>query len=131
MGRRFTLPPWLVAAFILASGAGIVALAAQVATDSPETGSMRQRGGAKCESERIQGYEAKEAAIELTRGKAVRIAHAYGPDRYGRMVVDLEVDGIDIALALVAEGPHKPWDYDGGDPKPDWCAGPARVPAAP
>ena len=35
MARRFTLPPWLVAAFILASGGGIVALAAQAATDAP------------------------------------------------------------------------------------------------
>ena len=157
MAFKFTTPPWLAAALILASGGGIVALAAQAATnapaavywsdgdsgrlpdgtkfrlhdvDSPETGSMKQRGGAKCESERIQGYEAKEAAVELTRGKAVKVAHAYGPDRYGRQVVDLEIDGMDVALSLIAAGTHKAWDYDGGDRKPDWCARQAGVPVA-
>jgi endonuclease YncB( thermonuclease family) len=160
MAFKFTTPPWLAAALILASGGGVVALAAQAAqaatdapaavywsdgdsgrlpdgtkfrlhdVDSPETGSMRQRGGAKCESERIQGYEAKEAAVELTRGKAVKVAHAYGPDRYGRQVVDLEIDGMDVALTLITEGTHKAWDYDGGDRKPDWCARQARVPVA-
>lgn len=155
MAFKATAPPWLVAALILASGGGLVALAAQAATDaqaavywsdgdsgrlpdgtrfrlhdvdSPETGSMKQRGGASCESERIQGYEAKEASVELTRGKAVKVAHAYGLDRYGRQVVDLEIDGIDVALTLIAEGTHKAWDYDGGDRKPDWCARQAGVP---
>ena len=134
MAHMFKAPPWLTAALILASGGGIVALAAQAATDSPgavywsdgdsgrlpdgtkfrlhgvdspETGSMKQRGGAKCELERIKGYEAKEAAVELTREKSARIAKSYGPDRYGRLVVDLQVGG-----------------------KPDWCAAQARVPVA-
>ena len=37
--------------------------------DAPETGSMKQRGGAKCEAERELGYDAKAAAVELTRGR--------------------------------------------------------------
>jgi endonuclease YncB( thermonuclease family) len=157
MARKFTPPPWLAAALILASGAGVIALAAQAATDgpaavywsdgdsgrladgtkfrlhdvdSPETGSMKQRGGAKCELERIKGYEAKEAAVELTRGKVARISHSYGPDRYGRLVVDLDVDGRDAATTLIAAGTHKSWDYDGGDRKPDWCGAQARAPIA-
>lgn len=90
--------------------------------DSPETGSMKQRGGAKCESERALGFEAKEAALELTRGKQVVVSAMRGEDRYDRTVVSLEIDGKDVAALLVAGGTHKTWDYDGREKKPDWCA---------
>ena len=93
--------------------------------DSPETGSMKQRGGAKCESERALGFEAKEAALELTRGKEVTISEMRGTDRYERTVVRLELDGKDLAALLVAGGTHRTWDYDGREKKPDWCAGAA------
>jgi endonuclease YncB( thermonuclease family) len=93
--------------------------------DSPETGSMKQRGGAKCESERALGFEAKEAALEMTRGKEVTISEMRGTDRYERTVVRLELDGKDLAALLVAGGTHKTWDYDGRETKPDWCAGAA------
>ncbi|MBA4338044.1 MAG: nuclease [Hyphomonas sp.] len=93
--------------------------------DSPETGSMKQRGGAKCESERALGFEAKEAALELTRGKQVTISEMRGTDRYERTVVRLELDGKDLAALLVAGGTHRTWDYDGREKKPDWCAGAA------
>lgn len=93
--------------------------------DSPETGSMKQRGGAKCESERVLGFEAKEAALELTRGRAVTISETRGTDRYERTVVRLEIDGKDVAALLVAGGTHKTWDYDGREKKPDWCGGAA------
>ena len=91
---------------------------------------MKQRGGAKCELERIKGYEAKEAAVELTREKSAKVAKSYGPDRYGRLVVDLEIAGKDVATALISEGTHKAWDYDGGERKPDWCAAQAGAPVA-
>ncbi|WP_291200976.1 thermonuclease family protein [Hyphomonas sp.] len=94
--------------------------------DAPETGSMKQRGGAKCESERALGFEAKEAALELTRGKQVTISERRGEDRYARTVVSLNIDGRDVAALLVAGGTHKAWDYDGRQKKPDWCAGAAR-----
>jgi endonuclease YncB( thermonuclease family) len=90
--------------------------------DSPETGSMKQRGGAKCESERSLGYAAKEAAVELTRGKTVTVTETRGTDRYNRTVVRLSVDGGDVAALLVAGGTHRSWDYDGRQKKPDWCA---------
>lgn len=93
--------------------------------DSPETGSLKQRGGAKCEAERVLGYEAKEAALELTRGETVRVSEMHGTDRYERTVVDLSLDGKDVASLLVAGGTHKTWDYDGRQKKPDWCAGAA------
>lgn len=91
--------------------------------DSPETGSLKQRGGAKCESERALGYQAKAAALELTRGKTVIVRETRGIDRYKRSVVRLELDGEDVAGLLVAGGTHRAWDYDGRQKKPDWCAG--------
>lgn len=91
--------------------------------DSPETGSMKQRGGAKCESERVLGFEAKEAALELTRNRQVRISETRGEDRYDRVVVRLDLDGKDVASLLVVGGTHRAWDYDGREKKPDWCAG--------
>ncbi|MFN7180418.1 thermonuclease family protein [Hyphomonas sp.] len=93
--------------------------------DAPETGSIKQSGGAKCEHERVLGFEAKEAALELTRGKAVTVAEVRNTDRYGRSVVRLDLGGSDVAALLVAGGTHRSWDYDGRQKKPDWCAGKA------
>lgn len=146
--------PWMVSAIILGGLVGLVTFAAQASTDStdliywsdgdsgrlpsgtkfrlhgvdaPETGSLKQRGGAKCESERALGYNAKAEAVALTRDSEVRVTRDYGADRYGRLVVDLEVDGMDVAIALVAAGTHQAWDYDGGDKKPTWCGGAAAT----
>ncbi|MBA4227670.1 MAG: hypothetical protein C0456_13665 [Hyphomonas sp.] len=91
--------------------------------DAPETGSMKQRGGARCEAERELGYDAKAVAVELTRGRVVTVSRIMGRDRYGRNVVTLSLDGQDLAGLLVASGTHRAWDYDGGAPKPDWCGG--------
>ena len=90
--------------------------------DAPETRSLKQLGGADCEAEREQGYIAKEKVVELTRGKEIVVTRNYGPDRYKRLVVDLSIDGEDLATRLIAEGTHQVWDYDGGAPKPDWCS---------
>ncbi|MEE2922533.1 MAG: thermonuclease family protein [Pseudomonadota bacterium] len=94
--------------------------------DAPETRSLKQLGGADCEAEREQGYLAKEKVVELTRDKDIKVTRDYGLDRYKRLVVDLSIDGEDLATRLVAEGTHQVWDYDGGAPKPDWC-GPRRL----
>jgi len=93
--------------------------------DAPETGSMKQRGGAKCEAEREIGFEAKEFIVEFTRGKQIKIVRDYGEDRYDRLVVDLSVDGVDVAKAGIAAGHLRPWPHKKGRaqaPKPDWCA---------
>lgn len=82
---------------------------------------MKQRGGAKCEAERALGYKAKEAALGLTRGKAVTVSETRGTDRYERTVVRLDIGGEDVAALLVAGGTHRTWDYDGRQKKPDWC----------
>ena len=94
--------------------------------DAPETGSMKQRGGAKCEFERELGYEAKAYIVGLTKDKTLRIVREYGEDRYGRLVVDLEADGADVGTAGVKFGHLRDWLHIKGraqSPKPDWCAG--------
>lgn len=93
--------------------------------DAPETGSMQQRGGAKCEFERELGYEAKAYIVELTKNKTISIVRDCGEDRYGRLVVDLEADGLSVAKAGVTAGHLKEWLHIKGrakSRKPDWCA---------
>ena len=93
--------------------------------DAPETGSMKQRGGAKCEAEREIGFKAKEFIVEFTRGKEIKIIRDYGEDRYNRLVVDLTADGVDVAKTAIAAGHLRAWPHKKGRaqaPKPDWCA---------
>jgi len=93
--------------------------------DAPETGSLKQRGGAKCEAERAIGYEAKAFLVTFTKGKTLQITKDYGEDRYGRLVIDLSADGTDIAAAGVNAGHLRAWPHKKGralSPKPDWCA---------
>ena len=94
--------------------------------DAPETGSLKQRGGAKCEFERELGYEAKAYMIGFTKEKTMRIVRDYGEDRYGCLVIDLEADGSDVGNAGVEAGHLRDWLHIKGraqSPKPDWCAG--------
>ena len=89
--------------------------------DAPETTSTKWYRGAKCEHERELGFAAKAQVLELTRGKPIIVTRDYGRDQYDRHVVDIAIDGQDLATLLVQAGTHQVWDYDGGDPKPDWC----------
>ncbi len=92
--------------------------------DAPETGGVGARGGAKCEAERVLGYVAKEFVVQLTRLEPLEITTTYGKDRYGREVIDLSVDGMDVALAAVEAGHLAPWPHKGRRAlakKPDWC----------
>ena len=92
--------------------------------DAPETGSLKQRGGAKCEYERKLGYEAKAYIVSITNDKTIRIVKDYGEDRYGRLVVDLAANGKDVGKMGVAAGHLKDWLHIKGRaqyPKPDWC----------
>ena len=93
--------------------------------DAPETGSMKQRGGAKCEYERELGYEAKAYIVGFTKDKTISIARDYGEDRYGRLVVDLKADGLDVAKAGVSAGHLRDWSHIKGraqSSKPNCCA---------
>jgi len=92
--------------------------------DAPETGGVGAFGGAKCESERVLGYEAKAFIIDLTRDAKIAIARDYGKDRYDRLVIDLSADGKDVGAAGVAAGHLRSWPHDKGRAlasKPDWC----------
>ena len=93
--------------------------------DTPETGGIGAAvGGALCEQERALGYDAKAWAVAHTDGADIAITRDYGPDSTPskRLVVDLSIDGIDYGDALILSGHGKPWDYDGGQPKPGWCS---------
>ena len=93
--------------------------------DAPETGSLKQRGGAKCEAERALGYDAKAYMVGFTKDKLIRIERDYGEDRYGRLVVDLSADGEDVGNAGEEAGHLRDWPHKKGralSPKPDWCA---------
>lgn len=94
--------------------------------DAPETGGVGARGGAKCEAERVLGYVAKEYMVDLTSGEPLEITTSYGKDRYDRMVIDLSVDGMDVAQAAVDDGQLAPWPHKGRRAlakKPNWCNG--------
>ncbi len=93
--------------------------------DAPETGNINSNGGAQCEEERLLGFEAKEFIIQATRNAEVVITSRSAPDRYGRSVVSLSVDGRDLAGLAIEAGYLRPWPHRNGrpaSPKPDWCA---------
>ncbi len=85
--------------------------------DAPEGSPQR----AQCQRERDLAGAASDAARTLTRGRQVSVSRRHGTDSYGRQMVDLSVDGRDVASQLVGAGKLKRWNFDGGEPKPDWC----------
>lgn len=90
--------------------------------DAPEDRSPRQRGGAKCLGEQALGDAAGDFARALVSDvKQIAITTDYGPDQYGRLVVDISLDGDDMGTLLIEAGHAALWDYDGGAPKPNWC----------
>lgn len=93
--------------------------------DAPETGGVGAAiGGAECEAERVQGFESKEWIVVYTKGKELRITNSYGEDRYGRLIVDLNVNDRDVSAEGVRTGHLKAWPHKGTkslSPKPDWC----------
>ncbi|PHR60219.1 MAG: hypothetical protein COA43_07950 [Robiginitomaculum sp.] len=92
--------------------------------DAPETDGIGARGGAKCENERKLGYEAKQFVVNFTRDKTLKIASNYGYDRYERLVIDLQANGIDVGTAAITSNFLAPWPHKGRkalSQKPDWC----------
>ena len=95
-------------------------------TDAPESRSMRSRyGAAKCEAERRLGITAKRTVRALTDNSDVAITSIRQVDRYGRWVVRLSVNGVDLADEMQRRGLHGSWRHDARnrslEPKPDWC----------
>lgn len=98
--------------------------------DAPETGGVGAAvGGAACEREREFGFAAKAWVVAATRPDAVTLtlSRVGAEDRYGRTVIDLQVDGRSLAELGVEQGVYRPWPHRGTRalaPKPDWCAAP-------
>lgn len=74
-----------------------------------------------CKTEKARGLAARSRLEQLlATASHVRITPTGKPDRYGRMLSRMSIDGEDVATIAVREG----WGirYDGRrDPKPDWC----------
>ena len=85
--------------------------------DAPEGSPSR----ARCERERRRAVDAEYAVRTLTAGKRAVVRRSHGVDKYGRELIDLSVDGQDVAARLLAQGHLKQWNYDAGAAKPDWC----------
>lgn len=88
--------------------------------DAPETG-----GTAKCALEKQLGKDSTQAAQEII-SMAFNIVPDLRPplkhDRYGRIVTTIEINHNDSFADLMVDSGHGSlWDYDGGEPKPDWC----------
>jgi endonuclease YncB( thermonuclease family) len=93
--------------------------------DAPETGGVGSINGARCEAEREAGFVAKAWIVEATRGKQLVITGGDAkPDKWGRRVLTLSVDGADLGALAVASGRLKPYVFENGrakTKKPGWC----------
>lgn len=93
--------------------------------DAPETGGVGAAiGGAKCEAEREEGKAAKAFVERLTANAVVIVTREYGYETRDRAVVDLSVDGNDIAKIGLAAGVYKSWKHEKRraiEPRPSWC----------
>lgn len=85
--------------------------------DAPEGSPYR----AECNKEQRLSSNAREAVRKLTDGAEIEISRSHGIDKYDRELLTLRADGRDVATALVSAGHLKRWNYEAGDPKPDWC----------
>lgn len=85
--------------------------------DAPEGSPSR----AMCARERQLSAGSREAAQRATWNRHVVVSRRYGKDRYDRELVDLSVDGQSVARKLIASGHVKRWNFEAGQPKPNWC----------
>ena len=81
--------------------------------DTPEKGWR-----AKCEAERLAG-EAATAFVRRAIDEAfkVKIVPPFKPDRYGRLVASVEVDGKNLGAMLIEAGHARPWTGK----REEWC----------
>ena len=65
----------------------------------------------KNEEEKKKGYEVRDKLRELIHGKIVQLdCHEF--DKYGRLLIDIEIDGIKVDEWLISNGYAK--KYEGG-----------------
>jgi len=65
----------------------------------------------KNEEEKKKGYEVRDKLRELILGKIVQL-HCHEFDKYGRLLIDIEIDGIKVDEWLLSNGYAK--KYEGG-----------------
>ena len=75
----------------------------------------------KCAAEREAGLAARVRLTELIAGgRDVRLSRVqWRPDKYGRILGRLTIDGRDVAAIAIAEGWGRP--YDGRTKAEGWC----------
>jgi micrococcal nuclease len=71
-----------------------------------------------CGAELAAGQQATRLLRRITASAPVTSARLDGQDRYGRLLVRIEVGGQDVANQMIASGLALP--YAGGQ-RPDWC----------
>ena len=82
--------------------------------DTPETGTR-----AKCEAERIKGEAATAHARALMPiGQLVDIRPTGQREKWGRLLADVWIEGVDLAADLKARGLGVAYE---ARTKPDWC----------
>ena len=86
--------------------------------DSPESAPH-----AKCAKEAEAGAEAERRAYDLVNGAQVIEVLTYGRDSYGRMQVEIYLDGVPVGYLLQQEGLAAAWDSVTDARRPDWCMG--------
>lgn len=65
----------------------------------------------KNEEEKKKGYEVRDKLRELIMGKIVQL-HCHEFDKYGRLLIDIEIDGVKVDEWLLSNGYAK--KYEGG-----------------
>lgn len=65
----------------------------------------------KNEEEKKKGYEVRDKLRELILGKIVRL-HCHDFDKYGRLLMDVEIEGVKVDEWLITNGHAK--KYEGG-----------------
>lgn len=71
----------------------------------------------KCAAEERAARAARDALVRMVEGRPVEAAFL-GRDKYGRLLVDMRVDGVRVATRMVAEGHGR--RYFGGL-RGGWC----------
>lgn len=75
---------------------------------------------AQCAEERMAAIAARERlAALIAAGRVSLVPVQWRPDKFGRLVGRLTVDGVDVATVMIAEGHARP--YDGRSRRAGWC----------
>lgn len=83
--------------------------------DTPESNHL-----AACPLEKERGIAAKKYLQSMFAGKKEFMARNIAWDKYGgRILGNVEIDGINVAEEMIRAGHAKP--YNGRGRKPDWC----------